>query len=231
MIKRAFPYYGSKTRLAPLYPAPTEDTIIEPFAGAAAYSQLHWQKKVILYDVNPRVINCWNFLILANEQDVLNLPDVHYGLNIESIESLSVGEKALMQFFAYDGFSGIHGRAVGKRCIWNHYKPYVAKMVYRFNHWKAFNASWQTSLDDHATWFIDPPYQFGGEHYEFSNKNLDYSELSEFCCARQGQVIVCENTKASWLPFNPLAKLTGIKHTTTECIWTRGTDTFLKVLT
>jgi site-specific DNA-adenine methylase len=52
-----FSYYGSKTKLVHLYPPPKHDTIIEPFAGAAAYSLYgdHWQKQVILYDAYPKV--------------------------------------------------------------------------------------------------------------------------------------------------------------------------------
>ena len=41
----------------------------------------------------------------------------------------------------------------------------------------------------------------------------------EVCETRRGQVIVCENTKATWLPFQPLIQLSGQKHTTTEAIW------------
>lgn len=33
-----FGYYGSKSKIAQHYPSPWFDTIIEPFAGSAAYS-------------------------------------------------------------------------------------------------------------------------------------------------------------------------------------------------
>lgn len=71
-----FGYFGSKRRLAPTYPAARLDTIIEPFAGAAAYSLLgdHWLKDVILIDNNPDVVAVWRWLQQATTADLLGLP-------------------------------------------------------------------------------------------------------------------------------------------------------------
>ena len=69
-----------------------------------------------------------------------------------------------------------------------------------------------------ATWFIDPPYQYGGQHYRYSFNG--YVDLAEYCKTRQGQVIVCENTKAEWLDFVPLKEVHGQLNTTVEAIWT-----------
>ena len=60
-----------------------------------------------------------------------------------------------------------------------------------------------------ATWFIDPPYFNGGQHYPFSNKDLDFNELGNWCKERIGEVIVCENDNATWLPFEHLKELWG----------------------
>jgi site-specific DNA-adenine methylase len=71
-----------------------------------------------------------------------------------------------------------------------------------------------------ATWFIDPPYQGnGGKYYKHGNQNFDYNELAEWSKQRQGQVIVCENSEANWLPFRPLKQLQGQRHKTVEVIW------------
>ena len=54
-MKPMFSYFGSKYKLAKHYGAPRFDTVIEPFAGSAAYS-LYWEpKNVILYDANPEI--------------------------------------------------------------------------------------------------------------------------------------------------------------------------------
>ena len=68
-----------------------------------------------------------------------------------------------------------------------------------------------------ATWFIDPPYQFGGHAY-VENK-INFNHLSNWCKTREGQVIVCENTKADWLPFKPMINNKGTHKITTEAIW------------
>jgi len=70
-----------------------------------------------------------------------------------------------------------------------------------------------------ATWFIDPPYEFGGHEYKCSNKNIDFDKLAEWCKERNGQAIVCENTKATWLPFKPMKEMQGTMFKTTEAIW------------
>lgn len=219
-IQRAFPYFGSKTRLAELYPAPERNLIIEPFAGAAAYSQRHWQKRVLLSDLDPDVVACWKFLIAARSKDILDLPDAFPGQDISAITNLSDGERALLQFYAYDGFAGVKGRLVGKRCIWNRYRPVLASMVHRFNHWNVRERSYATVPNSDATWFVDPPYQFGGENYQCSNRQIDFRSLGSWCKSRTGQLIVCENMRATWLPFKPLAQLAGIRWTTTEAIYT-----------
>ena len=73
--------------------------------------------------------------------------------------------------------------------------------------------------NEEATWFIDPPYQFGGEWYVKSTKDINFTKLAEWCMNRNGQVIVCENTKADWLPFKPMKEMQGAIYKTTEAIW------------
>ena len=71
-----------------------------------------------------------------------------------------------------------------------------------------------------STWFIDPPYQGnGGKYYKHGNKDINYNELSLWAQDREGQVIVCENSEANWLPFRPLKRLQGQRHKTIEVIW------------
>jgi site-specific DNA-adenine methylase len=53
-LKPFFCYYGGKWRAAPHYPAPEHDRIIEPFAGAAGYSMRYPQKRVALYEKDPK---------------------------------------------------------------------------------------------------------------------------------------------------------------------------------
>ena len=77
-----------------------------------------------------------------------------------------------------------------------------------------------------GTWFIDPHYMFGGHLYKKNNKNIDFKKLGDWCKNRNGQTIVCENTKADWLPFKPMVKMQGVKHKTTEAIWSNHQTAF-----
>jgi hypothetical protein len=68
--------------------------------------------------------------------------------------------------------------------------------------------------DIEATWFVDAPYQRTREGWwsqgmgygpGCTSADLDHGELAAWCRSRRGQVIVCEQAGASWLPFRPLS--------------------------
>ncbi len=82
--------------------------------------------------------------------------------------------------------------------------------------------------DVDATWFIDPPYDnAAGENYR--HHKLDRYALAQWCRGRRGQVIVCENEGASWLPFAPLRTFKrGLRAAggSREVVWTKGCTMF-----
>lgn len=214
-------YYGTKKRIAKYYPLPQYDTIIEPFAGAAQYSLYgnNWSKKVILIDKYSIVIDVWNYLISAKESDILSLPDMYYGQSVDMHKQLLRQEKALIGFCINSASASPKKTAAEFNC-WNRAKSDIASNLSKIRHWKAICADYTTAEDIAATWFIDPPYMFGGEWYAISNKHIDYVSLAQWCKERKGQIIVCENTKANWLPFQPLVDITGsTAKKTTEAIW------------
>ena len=71
-----------KRRLARFYPRPEYSTIVEPFAGSAAYSVTHLVpvtgvrtvERVILVEKDPRVCEIWKQLLAMDEDDLLNYP-------------------------------------------------------------------------------------------------------------------------------------------------------------
>lgn len=73
-----FYYYGAKTRLAPLYPKPESELIVEPFAGSAGYSVHHLTKgtaqSALLYDIDPRVVEMWDRLLGMTPDAIMRLP-------------------------------------------------------------------------------------------------------------------------------------------------------------
>jgi DNA topoisomerase-2 len=109
---------------------------------------------------------------------------------------------------------------------WKNDKIKISNNIHKIKHWKVQQGSFDEIPNQEATWYIDPPYQFGGEHYRHSNKKIDFKQLGDWCKSRQGQTIVCENTKADWLPFKPMIQFSGIAHTTTESIWSNERTAF-----
>lgn len=214
-------YYGTKKKIAKFYPAPNHDKIIEPFAGAAQYSLFgeNWKKEVVLYDKYDVVVKIWEYLIGASEKDILSLPDMNFGDKIDDHDYLCDAEKYLIGFCINSG-SASPKKTVAKFNCWNRQKLVIANDLYKVKHWKVYQCnSFDEIPNEDATWFIDPPYQFGGQYYRHSNKNIDYKNLADWCLTRIGQIIVCENTKAIWMDFIPLVNLNGQLHKTTEAIF------------
>ena len=216
-------YYGTKKRIAKHYPSPKHNVIIEPFCGAAQYSLYgnNWKKDVILNDKYSVVDELWEWLIVeATEKDILGLPDMKQGDKVDDF-NLSKEEKWLIGF-CINSASSQPKKTVAKYNSWNSSKIEIAKNLYKIKHWSVSSLSYDELTNIEATWYIDPPYQFGGEwyHSSVSNKHLDFDALSVYCKERKGQVIVCENSKATWLPFKPLVEIKGQLHKTMEVIWT-----------
>ena len=103
----------------------------------------------------------------------------------------------------------------------------LASQVERIQHWRVIvGADYTAAPDIKATWFIDPPYaNAAGAWYRYHDVN--YRQLARWCRSRKGQVIVCENEGATWLPFEPfrVVKGTGGKGrsgVSREVIWLGG---------
>lgn len=199
-----FSYYGSKSKLARLYPKPTTGRIIEPFAGSARYSLLHWENDVLLADVSEHVFQVWDYLVQASEKDVLSLPDVPSKVSLDTYTTLSDAERYLIGFHLCRGKA--KPRKVGHgQNSWNRDRERIASGLYKIRHWKIVRASYRDIANTSATWFVDPPYRSvqerAGNSDRYQHWKVDYADLASFCRSRRGQVIVCEGEKADWLPF------------------------------
>jgi len=213
-----FSYYGSKSKLVDYYPPPKFDKIIEPFAGSARYALKYWNKQVLLVDKYELIINIWKWLQQCSKQDILTLPRLQYGDEIPN--TLSEIEKSFVLYNLHRG-RAVPSNKIGKFSdCWEYTIKTTAANIEKIRHWEIKLGSFDEIENTEATWFIDPPYQFGGEHYKHGTRDLDFNKLAEWCKSRNGQVIVCENTKATWLPFKPMIQIQGACQTfTTEAIW------------
>jgi len=212
-------YYGSKSKVVDLYPPPKQDKIIEPFAGSARYALKWFDRDILLVDKYEVVVNLWKWLQQCGEKDILGLPELERGKKFDT-NGLIEEQINLLGFIAGQGvarpqmtcgsFEGMNSYKSKKR---------IAENLFKIKHWEIKLGSYEDIENQKATWFIDPPYQFGGEYYKHSTKNIDFANLAEWCKSRLGQTIVCENTKADWLDFKPMKEMQGSMYKTTEAIW------------
>jgi hypothetical protein len=208
LMRPMFSYFGSKWNLAKRYGAPVHDLVIEPFAGSAAYS-LYWNApKVLLIDAFPEIVGMWQFLIRASEREIRALP-----LDFDHVDDLKIPQEAKWLIGYWIKKASVTGgksrtawarlyRHSGDCKVWGEAaRERIASQLVGIRGWKALLGDWSSAPDVEATWFIDPPYQVAGKHYVFSS--VDYDALATFSRSRQGQIFVCENAGANWLPFRP----------------------------
>lgn len=213
-----FSYYGSKSKIIRLYPKPKHNLIIEPFAGSARYALEYWERDVILIDKFHKIIKIWNYLKQASVNDILSLPDI--SIEKEKIpKTLSLPEQWLIGF-CVGGGSPRPATMAHKYNNWKQDKIKIANNLSKIRHWNFIQGDYHCVKNVEATWYIDPPYIDGGHKYNFSNKHIDFASLSDWSKERNGQVIVCENGDADWLPFIRLGKLNGTFNCKAEVFWT-----------
>jgi len=215
-----FSYYGSKSKIVDYYPPPKYGKVIEPFAGSARYALKYWDRDILLVDKYDVVIDIWKWLQQCSEGDISSLPKLKKGDDIRNM-NLTKNELLFLSIACGAGASlpQYSVSALGEQNAKTLYSNTI-KNLHKIKHWQIKLGSYQDLPNEEATWFIDPPYEFGGHRYQHSNSNIDFIELSEWCKGRNGQAIVCENTKATWLPFKPVIKFTGTqKNITVEAIW------------
>lgn len=224
-----FSYYGSKSKVVHLYPKPKFDKIIEPFAGSARYALRYFDRDVLLVDKYEVIVKIWKWLQQCSIKDITSLPILPLGTKINRKDFDCIEQAWLMGFIVQQGVnaprltvSKFADEANMRSQIRN-----IASSLFKIKHWKIELGSYEQISNQEATYFIDPPYKYGGEYYVEGNKKLDFKSLGKWCQSRRGQAIVCENTKADWLPFYPLRQLTGTIHTTTEAIWSNLPHDFM----
>lgn len=203
-----FYYYGRKKQIARHYPAPNYDTIVEPFAGAAAYSlfQDNWKKRVILIEKDKKVADIWDWFInRATVEEIKKLPDLKVGE--KSSEFLHIIHAATKMAFA---FKTIKVTPILER-NWEISRRVFADNLHKIKHWEILCADYSAAPDIEATWFIDPPYKNSpGLGYKFSSKLIDYSVLADWALQRKGEIIFCEGEFGDYLPFEQLLELKGV---------------------
>jgi 16S rRNA G966 N2-methylase RsmD len=233
-----FAYYGAKHRLATKYPRPQHDTIIEPFAGSAAYS-VRWatdSTRVILYDLDPAVIELWQRLqnMTMAELDAITRHVEHDQKTTDPLIAAPAGSESFQA--ALNGKSRQITPYMRDR--WPLVKRRIIRSLPRIINWEIVHGTYADIPNINATWFIDPPYSVhdlgyttrasaSGNGYRHGASGINYDHLSDWCQTRPGQIIVCEQHPANWLPFQPFHTQKNQQlRERTEVIWTNTpTDT------
>lgn len=209
-MKPMFPFYGSKFRAAPLY-SPPGALVIEPFAGSACFS-LFWEPaRVILNDIDPVIIAIWRYLQAASPAEIMALPDMEVGQCVDDL-NLPQEAKWLIGFWLNRGscepkktFTAFSARSDRSQLVWGpKARERIASQVDKIRHWCITEGNYQDMADLDGTWFIDPPYIDKGRRYKHSSSSIDFNHLGDWCKQRKGNIIVCENHGADWLPFESL---------------------------
>ena len=234
-----FSYYGSKSKVSGRYPAPRHRLIIEPFGGSAAYAWRHHEgRDVWVNDLDPSTFAIWQFLQSADVADALKAlpPTIRPGQRIDEIipdgDGDHPGLSGLVRAELSRGTSGrrdIPSRATafGAYYYWPRLVPKFLIVAREVAGWKITNRNYVDLPNETATWFIDPPYSNdAGRRYRQSD--VDYAALADWSRDRNGQVLVCENYGAKWLPFLPLTPGRIGRQTQTtnvgEALWDRDSD-------
>jgi len=225
-------YMGSKFTLAKHYPVPLYETIVEPFAGGAGYAHRYPWKRIILCELNPAVASCWSWLISASVDEIMNLPvELPVGTDIRTL-SISSGAKELIRRWQRVGRNDCWtiSNWNNKPGLWQEsVKISICESLPKIRHWEVFCGSYsELPNNEHVTTLVDAPYQHV-KAYAKEFEQIDYGHLGNWCQGRKGQVIVCEQQGADWLPFEPFKELTCCKnrgkkntHKSKEVIWTKG---------
>jgi len=204
------------------YPPPKYGKIIEPFAGSARYSLKYFDRDITLVDKYDNVIKVWKWLQECSKDDILKLPSLKSLGRGFDLRTLELCDGALLFLGFNAGIASTSPRfkispfAAEQNGMQTYIKR-VANNLWKIKHWKIELGCYTEINNAEATWFIDPPYQHGGHAYV--ENEIDFKQLSNWCRNRIGQIIVCENTKAMWLPFKPMKELEGAMFRTTEAIW------------
>ena len=236
-----FSFYGGKWRDYANYPQPQFDTIIEPFAGSAGYSVRNHERQIVLCDLDPIIAGVWRYLIAATPDQINSLPDVDMDGSTDDLD-ISPEARHLIGFWLNKGNSRPSRRPskwmrdrIRPRSFWGDEIRYrIANQVDAIKHWQIIEGQYsECAIGAPATWFIDPPYQTKGIHYKCSAKHIDFTKLGKWCQSRIGEVIVCENVGANWLPFERLATVAATRPGTLseEAIWHNQIPQYSKTTT
>ncbi len=209
-----FTFFGGKYRAAPRYPRPKHKIIIEPFAGSAGYALRYPHHWVWINDIDPIIAGLWSYLVKVRAEEIRKLP-----IAVQHVSEVKGPPEAryLIGFWLNKGMTAPCN--VPSKWMRDGWRPNsqwgevirerIASQVDVIRHWRVTNRSYSELPGTKATWFVDPPYEVSGRRYRY--RDIDYEDLGRWCRQRRGQLMVCEQEGAEWLPFRPFGEFKALE--------------------
>jgi hypothetical protein len=188
---------------------------------------------VVICEEDETLLALWQWLIRVTPKEVRTLPLIRAGQTVDDLHVIPEA-RSLIGFWLNRGTPA--PRCTPSKWMRDGLRPdsfwgetireRVASQVESIRHWRVVQGYQHSGVEGPATWFVDPPYQRQGRYYR--RHAVDYGALAAWCGSRRGQVIVCENEGADWLPFTPFRTIKGAvgKHRSgksVEVLWTKDT--------
>ena len=205
-MRTAFSFYGGKGMLSSKYPPPKYKTIVEPFAGGAAYSLKYYNHDCILIEKNKDVCAVWEYIKNPNKKELEKIPQhITPGMKVSDFKIDNPAFINILRFAANVGTGGTKKKmeTITKIGAKHFYKNTVQKILFwtdKIKHWQIYNGDYFDFDFGEASYFIDPPYQNqAGTLYKYGSKVIDYTNLKKYISTLKGQIIICENSESEWI--------------------------------
>lgn len=194
----------------------------------------HYDRKVVLVERDPEIAALWRYLVAATGEEIAALPLIRMD---QSVNDLAIAPEArtLIGFWLNKGTASAcktpgawMREGLRPKSFWGPgIRARIASQVNQISHWCVIEGGYENAPDVEATWFVDPPYSNAGKLYRYNSKSIDFDALGAWCRGRRGQVMVCENEGADWLPFEPFIKIKSTegkrgKSKSCEALWTKN---------
>lgn len=172
-------YYGAKGRIVGCYPKPLNNIIIEPFAGSGQYSLKYFEKDCRLYDKYPVIIEIWKYLQQCSVSDIMALKCPPVG-TVVGYDKYDYEAQRWLVGFMIARVQRTPANTVTSFGIqrFDADKKKIAANLFKIRHWKFEVKSYEDIENIIATWFIDAPYQVGGETYKEGSRKLNFKHLA-----------------------------------------------------
>lgn len=188
-----FPYSGSKRRFQHILPAPPSeaDVVVEPFAGALAYSEIHRPARVAWAEAAPLVRGVLNYL--AEEATIESLAYLESTQPTQNIDcflhqkvfSLTDEETTLVRLKT----SGLYVGQLSSRVLYPQHKLTFKRAKEALGWFQAASAGGFHDYKDvpedlkkspTAWWVIDPPYLDTSANYQKGHGTFNPQEFRDW---------------------------------------------------